>query len=61
MSVPRTCPACINGNHAAHHYAWNLNRWIGRGCYCPCEGDCTILPNPVARMFAAYAPKRVSR
>lgn len=57
-SQPRTCPACLNGRHLQHQYHWNqypnLTRFLPGGAYCPCEGECTSLPNPIARMFAAY-------
>jgi hypothetical protein len=58
MSVPRTCPSCMNGNHYGHSYGWNLGRWAGLGAHCPCEGECETLPDPVARMFAAYIRRR---
>lgn len=52
--VPRTCPACLEGHHDGHQYGWNLNRWTGRGCYCPCEGECVAFLDHVGRMFMAY-------
>jgi hypothetical protein len=53
-SDPRTCPPCLLGNHRVHDFRWNLKAFRPRGAYCPCEGECVQLPDPVARMFDAY-------
>jgi hypothetical protein len=54
MSKPRTCPACLDGHHWDHDYRWNLRAFRPGGAYCPCEGECEQLPDPVARMLDAY-------
>jgi hypothetical protein len=56
-AVPRTCTACLQGNHAGHERDWNITPGKTGGSYCPCPGDCHTLPDPVARMFAAYQRK----
>lgn len=53
-AVPRTCPGCMDADHEQHNYGWNLNRWTGKGAYCPCEGECIALLDLESRMFAAY-------